>query len=134
MTQTVRDTDMNSNGGTTPQCETHCQTHLDRLGQMRSKMLPIDRAQQMAEFLGTLADPTRLRLLSVLATQDLCVCDLAALLEMTESAVSHQLRLLRSQRFVKYRKVGRNVYYSLADSHIINLYREVAEHLEETHY
>ncbi|HEY9624981.1 MAG TPA: metalloregulator ArsR/SmtB family transcription factor [Crinalium sp.] len=114
-----------------PQCEQHCPVHLDQMRQVQPDMLPLDRAQKMAEFFGTLADPTRLRLLSVLATQELCVCDLATALKMSESAVSHQLRVLRSQRLVKYRKEGRNIYYSLADSHVMNLYQEVAEHLNE---
>ncbi len=79
-----------------------------------------------------LADPNRLRLLSALAAgQAMCVCDLAAGLKMSESAVSHQLRLLRTMRLVSYCKEGRNVYYSLADSHIVNLYCSVAEHLDE---
>lgn len=85
----------------------------------------------MAEFFGALADPSRLRLMSALASQELCVCDLAAAVKVSESAVSHQLRILRSQRLVKYRRVGRNVYYNLADSHVMNLYREVAAHLNE---
>lgn len=115
-----------------PQCEQHCPVHLDQIRQVQPEVLPLEQAQQMAEFFSTLADPTRLRLLSVLATQELCVCDLATALKMSESAVSHQLRVLRSQRLVKYRKEGRNVHYSLADGHVINLYREVAAHLNET--
>lgn len=86
----------------------------------------------MAEFFSALADPSRLRLMSALARQELCVCDLAAAMKVSESAVSHQLRILRSQRLVKYRRVGRNVYYSLADNHVMNLYREVADHLQES--
>jgi ArsR family transcriptional regulator, lead/cadmium/zinc/bismuth-responsive transcriptional repressor len=93
--------------------------------------LPMQEAQQMAEFFSVLADPNRLRLLSALAQQELCVCDLAGHLAMGESAVSHQLRILRTMRLVNYRKEGRNVYYRLADSHVVNLYREVAEHLKE---
>jgi len=88
------------------------------------------KAQRMAELFGVLADPNCSRLLSALASQELCVCDLAAA-KMSESAVSHQLRILRTMRLVSYRREGRNVYYSLADSHIINLYREVAAHLDE---
>ncbi|NEQ28078.1 MAG: helix-turn-helix transcriptional regulator, partial [Microcoleus sp. SIO2G3] len=91
----------------------------------------MQKAQQMAEFFGVLSDPNRLRLISALASRELCVCDLAAAIKLSESAVSHQLRVLRSARLVKYRKVGRNVYYSLADTHIINLYQEVTEHLKE---
>ena len=85
----------------------------------------------MAEFFGILADPNRMRLFSALASQELCVCDLAALTKMTQSAVSHQLRLLKAMRLVSYRRSGRNIYYSLADSHIINLYRCAVEHLDE---
>ncbi|MEI2579066.1 ArsR/SmtB family transcription factor [Scytonema sp. PRP1] len=114
-----------------PSCDSPL-VHLDTVRQVQPDVLPIPEAQRMAEFFGVLADPTRLRLLSALANRELCVCDLAAGLKMGESAVSHQLRVLRSMRLVKYRKAGRNVYYSLADSHVINLYREVAEHLRET--
>jgi ArsR family transcriptional regulator, lead/cadmium/zinc/bismuth-responsive transcriptional repressor len=114
----------------------NCETHLVNLGtvrQVQPEILLMPEAQRMAEFFGVLADPNRLRLLSALANQELCVCDLAAGLRMGESAVSHQLRILRAMRLVTYRKEGRNVYYSLADSHVINLYREVAEHLNEPH-
>jgi len=68
---------------------------------------------------------------SVLAKQELCVCDLAATLGMSESAVSHQLRAMRAMRLVSYRKVGRQVFYSLLDRHVLELYRAVAEHLDE---
>lgn len=85
----------------------------------------------MAEFFSLLGDTNRLRILSILAVQELCVCDLAAAVEMSESAVSHQLRALRAMRLVGYRKQGRNVFYSLKDHHVFNLYREVAEHLDE---
>lgn len=132
MPQPIQAAQVTPDRGNAPHCDSHCPTHLDQIRQLQPAMLPLERAQQMAEFFGTLADPTRLRLLSVLATQELCVCDLATLLSMSESAVSHQLRVLRSQRLVKHRKEGRNVYYSLADNHIINLYREVAEHIGET--
>lgn len=113
-----------------PSCDSHL-VHLDRVRQVQPGILPVAEAQYMAEFFGVLADPTRLRLLSALAKQELCVCDLAAGLKLGESAVSHQLRVLRSMRLVKYRKAGRNVYYSLADSHVINLYQEVVEHLNK---
>lgn len=112
----------------------HCETSLVNLDKVRScqpELLPMSEAQHMAEFFGVLADPTRLRLFSALTSQELCVCDLAASLKMSESAVSHQLRVLRTMRLVKYRKAGRNVYYSLADAHVMNLYREVAAHLNE---
>lgn len=113
-------------------CETHCPVHLSNLLQLQPKLLSMVKAQQMAELFGVLADPNRLRLLSALVVAgEMCVCDLAAGLKMSESAVSHQLRLLRTMRLVSYRKEGRNVYYGLADSHIVNLYHSVAEHLDE---
>ena len=113
-----------------PGCEESL-VHLDNVRQVQPEVLETNKAQRMAEFFSALADPHRLKLLSALAQQELCVCDLAAAVKMGESAVSHQLRVLRSQRLVKYRRQGRNVYYGLADDHIMALYREVAEHLDE---
>jgi ArsR family transcriptional regulator, lead/cadmium/zinc/bismuth-responsive transcriptional repressor len=114
----------------TPGCDTHL-VHLEQVRQVQPEVLSVDQAQQMAEFFSALADPSRLRLMSALAHRELCVCDLAAAVKVSESAVSHQLRILRSQRLVKYRREGRNVYYSLADQHIVSLYQDVAEHLQE---
>ncbi len=113
-----------------PSCDSH-EVHLNNVRQVQSEIIPTEKAQQMADLFGTLADPHRLRLLSALAKQELCVCDLAASVKMSESAVSHQLRILRTMRLVKYRREGRNVYYSLADSHITNIYRELVSHLDE---
>jgi ArsR family transcriptional regulator, lead/cadmium/zinc/bismuth-responsive transcriptional repressor len=95
------------------------------------QVLDPEKAQRMAEFFALLADPNRLRLLSVLAKQEQCVGDLATLLGMNESAVSHQLRTLRALRLVSYRKQGRHVFYSLLDKHVLDLYQTVAEHLDE---
>jgi len=113
-----------------PKCDTHL-VHLDQVRSMQTQILPADKAKQMAEVFGVLADPNRLRLISALFSQELCVCDLAALTKMTESAVSHQLRLLKAMRLVSYRREGKNVYYSLADNHIVNLYSSLLEHLDE---
>ncbi|HEY9844886.1 MAG TPA: metalloregulator ArsR/SmtB family transcription factor [Candidatus Caenarcaniphilales bacterium] len=104
---------------------------LEKVPPVQQDILPLVKAQRMAEFFSVLADTNRLRVLSALAVQELCVCDLAAVVKMSESAVSHQLRTLRAMRLVSYRKEGRNVYYGLADSHIANLYCEVAEHIDE---
>lgn len=114
----------------TPGCDNYL-VHLEQVRQVQPEIISVNQAQQMAEFFNALADPNRLRLLSALAHRELCVCDLAAVVQVSESAVSHQLRILRSQRLVKYRREGRNVYYSLADDHIIHLYKEVLEHLQE---
>ena len=111
-----------------PSCDEQV-VHLDNVRQLQLEILPMDEAQRRAELFNVLADPNRLRLLSVLAKQELCVCDLAAGLKMGESAVSHQLRVLKSMRMVNYRKEGRNVYYSLADSQAIELYLSISVQL-----
>lgn len=105
---------------------------LSQVRQLHQDILSVEKAQRMAEFFALLGDANRLRILSALAAQELCVCDLAAVVKMTESAVSHQLRSLRAMRVVSYRKQGRNVFYCLKDNHVFNLYREVAEHLDES--
>lgn len=99
---------------------------------LKRQILSVDKAQRMAEFFGVLGDPNRWRILSALAAQEMRVRDLADAVEMTESAVSHQLRILRTMRLVRYSKQGRNVFYSLKDSHILNLYRDASEHLDES--
>jgi ArsR family transcriptional regulator, lead/cadmium/zinc/bismuth-responsive transcriptional repressor len=102
-----------------------------KLQQLPPNLITTDKAQRMAEFFSFLGDANRLRILSLLATEELCVSDLAHVLDMSESAVSHQLRNLRAMRLVSYRKQGRNVFYSLHDSHVLHLYQAVAEHLDE---
>ncbi|AFZ36569.1 transcriptional regulator, ArsR family [Stanieria cyanosphaera PCC 7437] len=112
---------------TVPTCETVHALESNRINQLDQ-----EKAQRMAEFFRLLGDANRLRILSVLAKQKLCVCDLAAILEMSESAVSHQLRTLRSLRLVSYQKQGRKVYYDLQDHHVLDLYNSVVEHLDES--
>ena len=85
-------------------------------------------AAGLAETFQALADPSRVRLISALLDGELCVYDLAALLGMTQSAVSHQLRLLRNLHLVKNRKAGRTVFYSLDDEHIRDLFQRGLEH------
>lgn len=91
--------------------------------ELADQVITSEKAQRMAEFFSFLGDPNRLRILSFLANKELCVGDLAALLNMSESAVSHQLRNLRVMRLVGYRKQGRNVFYHLHDNHIFHLYQ-----------
>jgi DNA-binding transcriptional ArsR family regulator len=114
-----------------PNCAEPHPVDLNHVRLFHKEILSLEKAQQMAELFSLLGDPNRLRILSALALQELCVCDLAALVKMSESAVSHQLRTLRAMRLVSYRKQGRNVFYYLKDNHVLNLYREVAEHLDE---
>ncbi len=95
-------------------------------------LISVEKAQRMSEFMGFLADTNRLRILSILAIQEMCVGDLAIALEMNESAVSHQLRTLRAIRLVSFRKQGRHVFYRLQDHHVLSFYQAIADHLDET--
>lgn len=96
---------------------------------VRNATPPEEVLIRLAETFKVLGDPTRVRILHALSLEELCVCDIASLLGTTKSAVSHQLRLLRSLRAVKFRKDGRIVYYSLDDSHVGNLLREGLYHI-----
>lgn len=83
----------------------------------------------LAEVFAALADPTRIRIVASLALGELCVCDLAATVGQSESAVSHQLRVLRSLGIVRSRRSGRLVYYTLDDTHVETLYAQALEHI-----
>ncbi|MFP4009010.1 MAG: ArsR/SmtB family transcription factor [Spirulinaceae cyanobacterium] len=106
-------------------------SHLEAETPLQLPILSVEKAQRMAEFFSVLGDPNRWRIISALAHQKLRVRDIAEAVDMTESAVSHQLRILRTMRLVSYRKQGRNVVYGLKDHHILNLYKDISEHLDE---
>lgn len=114
---------------TTERCEETI-TDEDKVNHARRVLLDGLTATYLADTFKALADPTRVRIISILAHTELCVCDLAATLGMTQSAVSHQLRLMRQMRLVKNRKKGRMVYYSLDDEHIQDLFQRGLEHVE----
>ena len=98
---------------------------------MRRQPLSDASAFALAETFRALGDLTRVRMLDALARSELCVQDLAARLHLTESAVSHQLRLLRNMRLVRTRRDGRLVFYALDDQHIVGLFEQGLEHVEE---
>ena len=102
-----------------------------RVADVRAAQPNPEAVERLAEIFKALGDPTRVRLLSALATAELCVCDLATLLAISDSAVSHQLRLLRSLRLVRARRDGRMVFYRLDDEHIARLLAQGREHAEE---
>ena len=79
---------------------------------------------QLSQIFKALADPTRLKIIYVLSERSLCVCDIANLLDMTQSAISHHLRLLRNLRLVKFKKEGKMVIYSLDDDHVLELFKQ----------
>ena len=100
----------------------------ERLEQVAAHTLSEEMAVELAATFGALADPTRVRLISALAEEELCVGELASLVDMSISAVSHQLRLLRELGLVRYRRDGRHIFYALDDEHITTLYRMALEH------
>ena len=97
----------------------------------RSKLPGIDETMQIAEIFKILGDPTRLKIILALIENELCVCDLSAVTGASVSAVSHQLRLLRNVKLVKYRKENKMVYYNIDDDHIKNLIDQLKEHVNE---
>lgn len=89
----------------------------------------MEEIKSLAAIYKALGDETRLRLLWALSLEELCVCDLAKVVEMSQSAVSHQLRILRNLKLVKYRREGKRIYYSLDDEHIVNLLAQGVAHI-----
>lgn len=96
-----------------------------------AKLKRNDKIDDLSEIFKLIGDPTRLKIILALKEEELCVCDLATLLGITRSAVSHQLRLLRGLRLVKVRREGKMAYYSLKDCHITMLIQTVLEHANE---
>jgi DNA-binding transcriptional ArsR family regulator len=101
------------------------------LERVRSRLLSSAHADSVAEVFKLLGDPTRVKLLDALTFGERCVCDLAALVGLTESAVSHQLRLFRGAHLVRVRRAGRSAFYTLDDHHVIGLLHDTRKHVEE---
>lgn len=114
----------------TDRCDVSC-IHEESVELVRQEMFDDETAGLLAELFKALGDRTRTKLLFALSKRELCVCDLAAVIGASESAVSHQLRLLRTQRLVKYRREGKILYYSLADDHVQGLFVQGLEHVME---
>ena len=106
-------------------------TPQERAERVRQWMVPLDMAQDLAEMFKALSDPTRLRIITALAQGEVCVHELSEALGMSQSAVSHQLRLLRHQGLVRGRREGRHIYYRLADEHVYDLLKQALDHLED---
>jgi ArsR family transcriptional regulator len=107
------------------------QIDLARVRKIRAALVAPEAVQGLAETFSALGDPTRVRILDALSHGELCVCDLAAVLGVSQSAVSHQLRLLRNIRLVRPRREGRIVFYSLDDQHIMSIFKQTLQHVEE---
>ncbi len=112
-------------------CCTENVIHEGAVAQVRAAMHEAAALDTVAGFFRVLGDGTRMRIISALLVRELCVCDIAAALGMTKSAVSHQLGTLRAARLVKCRREGKSVFYSIADDHVIKMLEGGLEHVHE---
>ena len=111
-------------------CDVTC-VHNQIIEAVKEKMSAEELLNELADFYKVFGDATRIKILCVLLRSEMCVCDLAEMLGMTQSAISHQLRVLKQMKLVKNRREGKTVYYSLADGHIQNIISQGMEHIME---
>lgn len=111
-------------------CEVQC-IHEESVKAVQQAMIKDETCYELADLFKTLGDSTRIKMLFALMQRELCVCDLAVVIGASDSAVSHQLRVLRSQKLVKFRREGKILYYSLDDDHIQSLFAQGLEHVTE---
>ena len=109
-------------------CEIHA-THPEHIKLAKLHELDDTTSLRLAEIFKVLGDPTRIKLLALLSASEMCVCDIADALGMKQSAISHQLRVLRGARLVKFRKDGKEAWYSLDDDHVVKLMNQGLEHV-----
>ena len=108
-----------------------CQEHCIHEHITRQEIPSEEEIGRLSELFKTFGDSTRIRILTALSKQELCVCDIADLLGMSQSAISHQLRLLKQQALVKFRRDGKTVFYSLSDSHVYTILAQGLQHVSE---
>lgn len=113
-----------------PGCEETC-VHFDAAERAKKRLPDGETLSDLAELYKIFGDPTRIKILYVLFDEELCVCDIAEALGMTVSAISHQLRILKGAKLVKYVKNGKSVFYSLADDHVKSILAQGTEHVCE---
>lgn len=111
-------------------CET-THVHEDILSLVNASMPDENKLYDLAELFKVFGDSTRIRILFVLFESEVCVCDLAEVLNMTQSAISHQLRILKQSKLVKSRRDGKSIFYSLSDNHVKTIIGQGMEHIEE---
>ncbi len=108
--------------------------HEDRVNTVKKNMPEDELLYDLADFFKVFGDTTRIKILYALLFSEICVCDLSVLLQMNQSAVSHQLRVLKQARLVKHRREGKVVYYSLKDRHVENIFEQGFIHLKEERF
>ena len=106
-------------------------SHEDAVARVREQMLIEEEYSDLSEFFKIFGNPTRLKIISLLSVEDLCVCDISEALELNQTTVSNQLRILRANNIVKYQKEGKMARYSLTDAHIEMIYKVGLEHILE---
>ena len=111
-------------------CEVIC-VHDDKIKEVLKELPPEEIIKELADFYKVFGDATRVKILCVLLRSQMCVCNLAQMLGMTQSAISHQLRVLKQMKLVRNKRDGKTVYYSLADGHIQNIISQGMEHIME---
>ena len=111
-------------------CDDTC-PHQDILSRVQRAIPDEDTLYDLTELFRIFGDSTRVRILYVLFESEMCVCDIAELLGMTQSAISHQLRVLKQSRLVVSRREGKTIFYSLADAHISSIFGQALEHIQE---
>ena len=120
---------MNTNQSS-PCCD-YMHIHEDIVKKVQGELPDEEVLYDLAELFKIFGDSTRIRILYALFESEMCVCDIAQLLGMTQSAISHQLRILKGSKLVKYRREGKTVFYSLADGHVRTIINQGLEHVEE---
>ena len=105
--------------------------HVDAVDQVRALLPPDEELYDLAELFKIFGDSTRIKILYLLFESEMCVCDIAQMLRMTQSAISHQLAVLKKSKLVKYRREGKTVFYSLSDGHVRTIIDQGMEHVSE---
>lgn len=105
--------------------------HEEIIAKVQSNLPEEERLYELADFFKVFADSTRIKILYALSQSELCVCDLAQLLNAGQSAISHQLRMLKQMKLVKYRREGKQIFYSLSDDHIQMILNQGFDHISE---
>ena len=106
-------------------------SNIEIVNQVQKLLLPDEKIFDLAEIFKVFGDSTRIKIINALMMRELCVCDIAAITNSTPSAISHQLRVLKQAKLVKYRKEGKAVFYSLDDEHVKEILEKGREHIEE---
>lgn len=126
----MKECDIMSTQNDVERCE-YMHAHDEIIAQVNQNMPDDEILYDLAELFKIFGDSTRIKILYVLFESEMCVCDIAQLLNMTQSAISHQLRALKQSKLVKYRREGKTVFYSLADNHVHTIINQGMEHLAE---